>query len=128
MNAWKNRTTRYTYTEIPEFTYDYDTELSSTLKSLGMQKAFSDQAEFGGMFIPNENLTGLKIDKVIHKTHIEVDKEGTKVAASTSTGMLGTTSCPPDPVIIKLDKPFVYAIVDTETGIPLFIGTVKTLN
>ena len=29
-----------------------------------------------------------------------------------------------DPYTVTLDRPFVYAIVDTATGLPLFIGTV----
>ncbi|MBP5252661.1 MAG: hypothetical protein J6Z21_02615, partial [Lachnospiraceae bacterium] len=31
------------------------------------------------------------------------------------------------PMIITLDRPFVYAVVDNETGLPVFLGTVSSL-
>jgi len=70
------------------------------------------------------------IDDVLHKTHIELDKNGTKAAAATAV-IAKDGSAPPqqeETVEIKLDRPFVYALVDTETGIPLFIGTVNSVK
>jgi len=34
---------------------------------------------------------------------------------------------PDDQVIITLDRPFVYGIVDNETGLPVFLGCVNQL-
>ena len=33
-----------------------------------------------------------------------------------------------DPVVIRLDRPFVYAIVDTETGTPIFLGCQNSIK
>ncbi len=33
-----------------------------------------------------------------------------------------------EPKIVRLDRPFVYAIVDTQTNLPLFLGTVESLG
>ena len=72
----------------------------------------------------------VKISDVLHKTHIEVDRNGTKAAAATAVVMSKVTSVMdrPEPIYIYLDRPFVYGILDTETGIPLFIGTLDEVK
>ena len=67
-------------------------------------------------------------DRVIHKTHIELDRNGTKAAAVTAVIAKASSMPVESPIEIRMDRPFVYALVDTETGIPLFIGSVKTLK
>ena len=66
---------------------------------------------------------------MIHKTHIELDRCGTKAAAVTAVIVDKASSMPveKEKKNVDLDHPFVYAIIDTESGIPLFIGTVKTV-
>ena len=108
---------------MPEFTYDYGTELGPVLQAMGMNKAFSTAADFSGMGKPS-----VMVDRVIHKTHIELDRNGTKAAAATDVISKASIGYIEAPIEIRMDRPFVYALVDTETGIPLFIGTVRTLN
>ena len=121
-SAWRSRTSERVHLTMPEFKYDYDTELNSVLQSMGMREAFTENADFSRMGSPS-----VMVDRVLHKTHIELDKSGTKAAAVTAV-MAKASSCVMDPPIeITMDRPFVYAIVDTKTGIPLFIGSVKTL-
>lgn len=117
------------YASIPEFTFDYDTSLKESLSTLGMSKAFEENADFSNMANTNTGL--LYIGDVIHKTHIELDRNGTKAAAVTVVIMdCEATAMPEERTIkeIKLDRPFVYAIVDVNTGIPVFIGAVNTLE
>ena len=113
---------------IPEFKYDYKTKLSDQLKDMGMEIAFSDYADFSGMLASGKK--ELKIGDIIHKTHIEVDREGTKAAAVTVVEMDKCEACisPIDPVFINLDRPFVYAIVDNETGVPVFLGVENNMQ
>ena len=69
------------------------------------------------------------ISSVLHKTFIEVDREGTRAAAVTAI-TLDTCSAVAvynPPMYIVLDRPFVYAIVDNETGLPVFLGCVNEL-
>jgi serpin B len=35
---------------------------------------------------------------------------------------------PSEPKTVRLDRPFVYAIIDNATNLPIFIGTVMTLS
>ena len=69
----------------------------------------------------------IKADGIIHKAHIEVDRKGTKAAAVTATVM--PAGCAPDLDIpsVRLDRPFVYAIMHNETGLPIIAGIVNKL-
>lgn len=112
---------------LPKFSYDYETLLNDSLKSMGMESAFDQDADFSKM---GETDTGnLFINNVRHKTHIDVNESGTKAAAVTSVEMSAGASPEPDePINICLDRPFLYCIVDTQTNIPVFIGTLETID
>lgn len=115
------------YVEIPEFSYDYGTELNNPLRDMGLTEAFITEADFSKMASTSTGY--LYIDKVIHKTHIEVDRNGTKAAAVTAITMTDTCSAElieDEPKYVYLDRPFLYAIVETDTGLPVFMGTVNT--
>ncbi len=111
------------YAGIPEFGYDYSCLLNDNLISIGMTEAFDDaNADFSNMADSRDNIY---INRVLHKTHIEVDRNGTKAAAATVVEMEKVTcEGPTESVEIILDRPFIYAIVDMKTGLPIFIGTV----
>ena len=124
-----SRTAEYTvYSKMPEFKSDYSISLIDAFKKLGMETALSDAAQFGGML--ESGADDLKIGDIIHKTHIEVDRNGTKAAAVTVVEMdkCSVEMDPETPVFITLDRPFVYAIVETDTGLPVFLGTVNTVE
>lgn len=108
---------------LPAFSYDYSVQLDDTLKALGMVDAFNpNAADFSGM---GEGLP-LNISRVLHKTHIELDQEGTSAAAATIVELEAGSSAPGEeipPKVVRLDRPFIYLIVDTRTNTPLFVGT-----
>ena len=106
---------------LPAFSYDFELEASPLLKEMGMPAAFDgEKADFSGL------LPDAYIGEVIHKTRIEVDAAGTKAAAVTGIGMR-CESAAPEEYVVRLDRPFVYAIVDTENNYPLFLGAVTRL-
>ncbi|MBQ3587667.1 MAG: serpin family protein [Oscillospiraceae bacterium] len=113
---------------IPEFTTDFSAQLNDVLKSMGMERAFDkDKADLGAM---GSSDTNLYIGTVAHKTHITVDRAGTKAAAVTLVGV-DCTSCVEEPEEIKevrLDRPFVYMIADMDAGLPLFVGNVLEIQ
>lgn len=122
-----SRTSDYdVYTRLPEFSYDYTTGLNTVLKELGVVDAFDDDnADFTGIGIARDDIN-LCIGSVLHKTHIEVDRDGTRAAAVTVIVMDGATACAPEEVetrYVYCDRPFAYAIVDTQTMNPIFLGT-----
>lgn len=115
------------HTAMPEFSYDYDVCLNEPLADMGMPTAFSaGKADFS---LAAEDPRGLFIQNVAHKTHIEVTPKGTRAAAATAI-TVGVT-CVEPPVEVKtviLDRPFVYMIVDTQTNLPVFFGTVNSVS
>lgn len=107
---------------LPQFKFDYTTELGTVLSEMGMPTAFTSAADFSK--ISDEPLA---IGNVIHKTHIEVDKDGTKAAAVTAIYTKATAApLPENPIELFFDRPFVFMIADNETGMPIFVGTLAT--
>ena len=70
----------------------------------------------------------LSIDSVMHKTHIELDKNGTKAAAVTYLVKAGSAAPTEPPKEVYLDRPFLYAIVEESTGLPIFMGVVNNVQ
>ena len=102
------------------------------LKALGMKLPFDYSADFFKMLDPTTITPELLlyIGSVIQKTHIELDENGTKAAAVTIIDMKCEATCV-EPIKIKkkviLNRPFAFAIMDTETGTPVFTGVVNTV-
>lgn len=106
---------------FPKFQYSWDIELNQLLSSMGMAIAFSKtDADFSKINADYQ----LFITKVKHKTFIKVDEEGTEAAAATSVG-IGMTSMPANPLEFHVDRPFIYAITEEDTGAILFLGKVE---
>lgn len=111
------------YLYLPKFKIESSFSLNEDLKEMGIKKAFTEGADFKKIMkdIP------LFISKVLHKSFVEVNEEGTEAAAVTAIIMQTTSSATherPDPKIFKANRPFVFAIKDNKTGAILFIGKV----
>ena len=92
------------------------------LASMGMTDAFTDKADFSALGY-SENGT-ITISRVLHRTHITVDANGTKAGAATAVELKDGAAMPENPREVLLNRPFVYLIVQRATGLPVFIGTV----
>ena len=106
--------------EFPRFKVEYETSLINPLKSLGMIEAFSSEADFSGI----RSQKDIYISEARHKTFIEVNEEGTEAAAVTSIGIMETALIPEEekPFYMNVDKPFFFAITDSDSGQILFSG------
>jgi serpin B len=115
------------HTMMPEFKSDYMITLNDTLKNLGAKTVFDQgKCDLTGIAKPKDG--NLFLSKVIHKTHIEVTPVGTRAGAATVVAMeAGCALDPEPPKEVILNRPFVYAIVDTKTSLPVFIGTVNSI-
>ena len=121
-----SRTAEYTvYSKMPEFKSDFKLLMNDTIKNLGAGDIFMPgTADFSG-------ISGAKgdiyVSMVLHQTHIEVDAQGTKASAATVVSMTKNAvegDFSNDRYVI-CDRPYVYAIVDTKTMAPVFVGTVN---
>ena len=122
LGALNSRKNTRVNTQMPKFKCEYSNSLIDTLKKMGMSTAFDgNRANFSSMAtLKNENIY---ISDVIHKTFIEVAEKGTRAGAATAV-IAGKSAAMPveQPKEVRLTKPFVYAIIDTRTNLPLFIG------
>jgi len=108
--------------QLPRFKFEYDIQLNTALKSLGMEAAFDgSRANFSNM-----TSASVKIDEVKHKTFVEVNEEGTEAAAATSVrATLTSARMPEEPFQMVVDRPFFCAIRDNQTGTVLFMGSIR---
>ncbi len=111
---------------FPKFRLETTYNLPGTLAAMGMPTAFTDAADFSGM----DGTHTLCISDVIHKAFIDVNEEGTEAAAATAIEMRATGAISrPIPVpVFRADHPFLFLIVDDETGSVLFIGRIMDPN
>jgi serpin B len=115
------------YSTLPKFTSEYKIQMNGALNSMGIEDAFDPSlADFSKL--GNSSLGNIFISSVLHKTYISVDELGTKAGAVTSVEMSVTSIPITDIYTVTLDRPFVYAIIDTNTNLPLFIGAVLNIN
>lgn len=105
---------------LPKFKTTIDYDLTKTLASMGMPKAFSrDEADFSRMCEAERFMIGI----VVHKAFIDVTEEGTEAAAATGVGMkMAAAPVQQQPRVFNADHPFVFVIRDTSTGSLLFTG------
>lgn len=123
MHAIGNADNREVQVTMPKFKAEYSEEMSDTLKAMGIEEAFDPRkADFSKM-----SEKPLYISRVLHKTFISVDERGTKAGAASSVEIKERGVADETKSII-LDRPFVYAIIENETKLPIFIGTVMNVD
>ena len=119
-----------TIVTLPKFETEYDIEMSAHLEAMGMPDAFDYRvADFSRMGTYTGEDVNICIDRVIHKTFISVAEKGTKAGAATVVEMdtEGAMSVE-DYREVVLDRPFVYMLIDCETNLPFFIGTMMNVE
>jgi len=107
---------------MPRFKFAFEAGLNDVLKVMGMQKAFIPElADFSG--ITDDDLY---ISMIKHKSYIDVNENGTEAAAVTGI-VFSTTSIGDEPPVVPffVNRPFVFAITEGDTGAILFIGEVN---
>lgn len=116
------------YASIPKFEAEYEVEMKDILMELGMPDAFdADKADFSKLGVSAEG--NIYLSRVIHKTYISVNEKGTEAGAATVVEATAETAALVEEYYeVYLERPFVYAIVENETNIPLFIGTVDSVE
>lgn len=107
---------------LPRFKVEWEANLNKALIALGMPEAFDERADFSEIAEPIGN-EKIFISEVLHKSWCEVNEEGTVAAAATSV-RAALTSLPPPKFVMKVDRPFFFAIRENQTGAVLFMGSV----
>ena len=107
---------------LPRFRLEAAFNLIPALRRLGVAAAFGDNADFGEI----TEAAPLRIGAVAHKAYVDVDEHGTEAAAATAMVIRAAAAMrPPPAVTMVVDRPFLFAILDSTTGLPLFLGQVS---
>lgn len=123
-DLYKSRSDQYDLNvSMPEFESSFNEDLTAFCREVGIEKVFTEEADFTPM-----SSEWLKADSIIHKARIEVNRQGTK--ASAVSAMVVVAGCAPDfdrMKYVELNRPFLYAIVHEDTGLPVFTGILNRL-
>jgi serpin B len=109
---------------LPKWDIETRTDLVAALQTLGMTLPFDpDRADF-------TNITSeipLAVSGVIHQATITVDEAGTEAAAATAVILASgaPVGSQPEPAMMKVDRPFLFAIRHGDTGAVVFQGHVN---
>ena len=99
--------------------------LNEYLEGAGIKKAFDgSEADFSGI----STEARLFISAVLHKAWIKVEEKGTEAAAATAVVIASMVAPVFPPVVFRADHPFLYLIVDKETGMTMFFGRLTSPN
>jgi len=108
---------------VPRFEIEFETILNGNLQELGMNKAFSQEADFRHLVDAD-----VFVSAVIHKTFIKFEEEGTKAAAVTVV-VMKTRSIrrEPEPFVMKLDRPFLLFLRHKKSSVRLFSALIQNI-
>lgn len=109
---------------MPEFESETSIDLIPTLRELGITDVFDkNKSNLSGV---GKSASGnIYVSSASQKTFIEVSELGTRAAAVTDMKLDITSLF--EGYYLELNRPFVYAIIDTATGMPVFMGAVTKL-
>ena len=110
------------HTVMPEFAFSFREDLKPVCNALGIRDVFNpERADFSSM-------AGMPLfaEQMIHQAKIEVNRYGAKASAASAMILCGALP-PKREEYVKLDRPFVFAIMHRESMIPVFAGVVNRL-
>lgn len=123
-NSWLSNFSEQTgILQLPKFKLENEYKLNDILAALGMEIAFSANADFTNLYKPG----GVFISEVRHKTFVDVNEEGTEAAAVTSVEF-SRTSVGGDGFFMRVDRPFIFAMREKNSGSFLFMGKIINPN
>ena len=115
--CFADMTPRQVALSLPKLDITTEQSLSEVLRALGVQAAFTNDADFSG--ISDEPL---QLSDVLQKVRVQVDEEGTRAAAATA--MIMGNGFVMNPAEMNLNRPFLFLIADEATGAIAFAGMV----
>ena len=125
IKLFANKTSDKVIVTMPEFESESNSDLRAVCNTMGIKTIFTEEADFSPMIDAS-----LKAGGIQQKALIKVNREGTEAAAVTIMPEVFTIGIrlEPEPKVVKLDRPFIYAIMQNETAMPVFIGILNKMK
>ena len=109
---------------MPRFKTETSMLLNKPLQNMGIKTAFTSAADFSGI----AEMGPLVLNQVKQKCYIDVAEKGTEAAAVTSAQIRLTSARPVEQIpVMRVDRPFVFVIADSENRNVLFVGKIVNL-
>ena len=109
---------------LPRFEVANNIDVKKLLKQLGLSCVLESCD-----IIP-QCIKGLHITDIAQQVKIKVDEQGTEAVAVTFEAVAGC--CPPDieptPKVMRVNKPFLFEIVEESTNTILFSGVINNIE
>lgn len=105
---------------LPRFKLEESYNLNSHLARLGIEDLFNSKADLSGM----SGARDLFISKVVHKSFVEVNEEGTEAAAATAGIATFCMLMPEENFVV--DHPFIFFIRHNPSANILFLGRLSS--
>ena len=103
---------------LPLFQFTTSGDLTDELETMGLTDAFGSSADFSG--ITSDEL--LELSGVAYQGYFGIDEEGTDADTRANATAAATPSAGAEKVTV--DRPFLFAVRDRETGLVLLMGRV----
>lgn len=126
--SWKETLTEFSEASgsitLPKFKVAYRDSLVAPLTELGIKGIFNPSRDFALMF---DDPRQFFISELIQQSYLAVDENGSEAAAATEVQIEATAMRRQrlKPFNLVLDRPFLFAIVDAESGQLLFAGVLR---
>lgn len=104
---------------LPKFDISSQIMLKEPLSALGIQDAFSAQADFSGLL--NDSTANIKVADMIHHAGIEVNESGTQTVYPRAAAANANSASP----VVRINRPFIFFIRENHTGVILYAGAVQ---
>ena len=132
MDGWiRSMQSRKVVLRVPKFRMQTEYQLAEVFNKMGITDAFTVDANFSGLVDATQSEHSLMLSRIIHKSLVEVNEEGTEAVSFTAvTSDMTKVKERKSPFIpgFSADRPFVFAIRDMKTGTILFMGQMENPN
>jgi serpin B len=128
-SAFHTEPKKYVALSLPRFKAEFKADLAPAFRLAGMKNAFDpDNADFSGMTGRPASEARLDIGQIVHRAVIQVAEESGEAAAATAVELAVATARynpqAPNSEPFRVDRPFLFYVVDDATGAILFQGRV----
>ena len=110
--------------KLPKFKVSYNENINEVLQTMGINKAFSKDANFFNM-----TKEGIMINEARQAISFSIDEQGTEAATSSAivTGASSSGSIEKEAINFYVNRPFLFVLKEKSTDMILFMGKVTNI-